>query len=68
LQDKGVPSKLIIYKGFGHGISKPKENLAVLTHNWQWFNKYIYGEEPKEETFDEEFAEEKDRKDKEVEE
>jgi dipeptidyl aminopeptidase/acylaminoacyl peptidase len=44
LQDKGVPSKLIIYKGFGHGISKPKENLAVLTHNWKWFNEYIFGE------------------------
>lgn len=63
LQDKGVPSKLIIYKGFGHGISKPRENLAVLTHNWRWFNKYIYGEEPEEEVFDEE--KEKEEKDKE---
>ncbi len=54
LQDRGIPSKLIIYKGFGHGISKPKEKLAVLTHNWNWFNKYIYGEEPKEEKFEEE--------------
>lgn len=52
LQDMGVPSKLIVYKGFGHGITKPKEKLAVLTHNWNWFNKYIYGEEPKEERFD----------------
>lgn len=59
LQDKGVPSKLIIYKGFGHGITKPKENLAVLTHNWQWFNQYIYGEEPQEETFEEETGPEK---------
>jgi dipeptidyl aminopeptidase/acylaminoacyl peptidase len=54
LQDRGIPSKLIIYKGFGHGINKPKERLAVLTHNWQWFNKYIFGEEPEEEKFDEE--------------
>ena len=59
LQDKGVTSKLIIYKGFGHGISKPKENLAVLTHNWQWFNKYIFGEEPQEEVFEEEKEPEK---------
>lgn len=59
LQDRGVPSKLIIYKGFGHGISKPKENLAVLTHNWQWFNKYIFGEEPQEEVFEEEKEPEK---------
>jgi dipeptidyl aminopeptidase/acylaminoacyl peptidase len=45
LQDKGVPSKLIVYKGFGHGISKPKERLAATWHNWQWFNKYVFGEE-----------------------
>ena len=44
LQDKGVPSKLIVYKGFGHGINKPKERLAAVWHNWQWFNKYIFGE------------------------
>ena len=23
-----VPTKLIVYKGFGHGINKPKEQLA----------------------------------------
>jgi dipeptidyl aminopeptidase/acylaminoacyl peptidase len=44
LQDKGVPSKLIVYKGFGHGINKPKERLAAVWHNWQWFNKYVFGE------------------------
>lgn len=45
LQDRGVPSKLIVYKGFGHGINKPKERLAAIWHNWQWFNKYLFGEE-----------------------
>jgi dipeptidyl aminopeptidase/acylaminoacyl peptidase len=45
LQDVGVDSKLIIYKGFGHGITKPKERLAATWHNWMWFNKYIWGEE-----------------------
>jgi len=44
LQDRGVPSKLIVYKGFGHGISKPKERLAALWHNWLWFNEYVFGE------------------------
>ena len=44
LQDKGVPSKLVVYKGFGHGITKPKERLAAVWHNWQWFNKYVFGE------------------------
>lgn len=47
LRDKGVPSELIIYKGFGHGITKPKERLAANWHNWQWFNKYIWNEEVK---------------------
>lgn len=45
LQDVGVETKLIIYKGFGHGISKPKERLAAMWHNWQWFGKYIWDEE-----------------------
>ena len=44
LQDRGIPSKLIVYKGFGHGITKPKERLAAIWHNWQWFNHYIFGE------------------------
>ena len=45
LQDRKVPSRLIVYKGFGHGITKPKERLAAIWHNWQWFGKYIWGEE-----------------------
>ncbi len=45
LQDVGVETKLIIYKGFGHGITKPKERLAAMWHNWQWFGKYIWDEE-----------------------
>ncbi|MEQ8417724.1 MAG: S9 family peptidase [Imperialibacter sp.] len=45
LQDVGVETKLVVYKGFGHGITKPKERLAAVWHNWQWFGKYIWGEE-----------------------
>jgi dipeptidyl aminopeptidase/acylaminoacyl peptidase len=37
LQDRHIPSRLIIYKGFGHGITKPRERLAAIWHNWQWF-------------------------------
>jgi len=44
LQDRGIASKLIVYKGFGHGINKPKERLAAVWHNWQWFNHYVFGE------------------------
>ncbi len=45
LQDVGVETKLIVYKGFGHGINKPKERLVATWHNWQWINKYIWGED-----------------------
>ncbi len=44
LQDVGVPTKLVVYKGFGHGITKPKERLAAIWHNYQWFGKYIFSE------------------------
>ena len=33
LQDVGVETRLIVYKGFGHGISKPKERLAAVWHS-----------------------------------
>jgi dipeptidyl aminopeptidase/acylaminoacyl peptidase len=45
LQDVGVPSKLVIYKGFegvGHGPSKPKSSRAVMQHNLDWFDKYLF--------------------------
>ena len=44
LRDMGVETRLIVYKGFGHGITKPKERLAAVWHNWAWFSKYIWGE------------------------
>lgn len=47
LRDKNVPAELVVYKGFGHGITKPKERLAALWHNWQWFNRFIWKEEVK---------------------
>jgi len=45
LQDVGVPTRLIVYKGFGHGITKPKERLAAMWHNWQWFARYLWGQD-----------------------
>ncbi|MCJ7681960.1 MAG: prolyl oligopeptidase family serine peptidase, partial [Candidatus Aminicenantes bacterium] len=45
LQDIGVPVKLIVYKDFGHGITRPKEQLAAIWHNWQWFARYIWNED-----------------------
>ena len=45
LEDQGVPVKMIVYKGFGHGISKPKALRAALQHNLEWFGRWIWGEE-----------------------
>ena len=44
LQDVGVDTQLIIYKGFGHGITKPRERLAAMLHNWEWFARHLWGE------------------------
>ena len=44
LQDVGVETELIIYKGFGHGITKPRERLAAMLHNWEWFARHIWDE------------------------
>ena len=44
LQDVGVPVKLIIYKGFNHGLNKPKAARAAMEHNFEWFNQYVWGD------------------------
>jgi dipeptidyl aminopeptidase/acylaminoacyl peptidase len=49
LEDKGVPVKMIVYKGFGHGIDKPKQQRAVMEHNYEWFSQWIWGEKPAQE-------------------
>jgi dipeptidyl aminopeptidase/acylaminoacyl peptidase len=46
LQDNHVPTKLIVYQGFGgvgHGPSKPKSNRATMDHNVEWFDQYLFG-------------------------
>ena len=44
LLDQGVPVRFYLYNGFGHSITKPKSNRAVMEHNLNWFNHYIWGE------------------------
>jgi len=44
LEDRGVKVEMIVYKGFGHGISKPKAQRAVMQHNLGWFNHYIFND------------------------
>ena len=44
LQDQHVPSRLLLYTGFGHPITKPKSNRAVMQANLDWFSHYIWGD------------------------
>jgi dipeptidyl aminopeptidase/acylaminoacyl peptidase len=45
LQDQKTESRLVVYPGFGHGITKPKQLLHVMQDNESWFLKHIWGEE-----------------------
>jgi dipeptidyl aminopeptidase/acylaminoacyl peptidase len=44
LEDRGVPVEMVVYKGFGHGITKPKARRAVAEHNLAWFGHYLWGD------------------------
>jgi dipeptidyl aminopeptidase/acylaminoacyl peptidase len=44
LEDRGVKVEMVVYKGFGHPITKPKSQRAVMQHNLNWFNHYIWGD------------------------
>lgn len=45
LEDNNIPVKMVVYKGFGHGITKPKQMRQVMEENLQWFGKWVFGEE-----------------------
>jgi dipeptidyl aminopeptidase/acylaminoacyl peptidase len=44
LEDRGVKVEMVVYKGYGHGITKPRSMRAVMQHNLDWFNHYIWGD------------------------
>ena len=44
LQNRGVPVKMVVYTGYGHGITRPKSVRAVMQHNLSWFNHYLWGD------------------------
>jgi len=44
LEDRGVPVEMVVYKGYGHGITKPRSMRAVMEHNLLWFGHYIFGD------------------------
>ncbi len=41
LQLNGVPSRLVLYPGEGHGINKPSHMLDYQTREVQWFRHYL---------------------------
>jgi dipeptidyl aminopeptidase/acylaminoacyl peptidase len=50
LQDNNVPTKLIVYQGFGgigHGPTKPKSHRATMEHNLEWFDRYLLNDAAK---------------------
>ena len=46
LEDKHVPVRMIVYKGFGHAIDRPKQQRAVMEHNLEWFQQWILDPKP----------------------
>ncbi len=44
LENRGVKVEMVVYKGYGHGITKPKSMRAVMQHNLSWFGHYIWGD------------------------
>jgi dipeptidyl aminopeptidase/acylaminoacyl peptidase len=43
LRDEGVEVKLVVFKGFGHGLNKPKAIRAALEQNRDWFLEHVTG-------------------------
>ena len=44
LRDQKVPVQLSIFKGFGHGLTKPKANRAAMQQNLDWFSRYLWNQ------------------------
>ena len=45
LEDRNVAVEMVVYKGFGHGINKPKSQRVLMWHNLKWFNHYLFGDD-----------------------
>jgi dipeptidyl aminopeptidase/acylaminoacyl peptidase len=42
LRDQNVPTQLVLFRGFGHGLNKPKASRAAMEQNFDWFNKHLW--------------------------
>jgi dipeptidyl aminopeptidase/acylaminoacyl peptidase len=47
LKEMGIPVELMMFNGMPHGITKPRENHAVMHQNLAWFGHYLLGQELK---------------------
>jgi len=43
LRDQGVTTRLALYRGFGHGLNKPKAVRHALQENLDWFDAHLFG-------------------------
>lgn len=44
LQDVGVEVRLLTYPGQPHGIRAPRLNRQLMQSNYDWFNRFLWGE------------------------
>jgi dipeptidyl aminopeptidase/acylaminoacyl peptidase len=44
LKDRGVPVKMIVYKGAGHVPAGLRQIHALMLHNYEWFSQWIWNE------------------------
>jgi dipeptidyl aminopeptidase/acylaminoacyl peptidase len=44
LKEMGVPVELMMFDGMPHGITRPRENHAVMHQNLAWFRHYLLGQ------------------------
>lgn len=45
LTDLGVATELVEFPGSGHYPRSPKHQLALVWQNWEWFARYLWGEQ-----------------------
>lgn len=42
LRDRGVASLAVIFRNTGHSVDRPREKLAWMEQNLQWFDEYLF--------------------------
>ncbi|MEW6323504.1 MAG: S9 family peptidase, partial [Acidobacteriota bacterium] len=42
LRDQNVPVQLVLFRGFGHGLTRPKAQRGAMQQNLDWFHRYLW--------------------------